>query len=111
MHSAGYVKIELVGTNPDTSTAEGGDGDGWISPTDLIYRSLLAWNGSNHDGFSQAQELQPLADAGVLGIDLSITEHRRTDRYGNQFRYSSIVRLERGTTKSADVFLLVDWGN
>jgi hypothetical protein len=89
---------------------EGGDGDGWITENDAIYHRLLLWNDVNGNGRSDVGELTPLAVAGVVAIELIPTESRRRDRHGNELRYTSTVRLTRGATSSADVFLLVAWG-
>jgi len=86
--------------------AEGGDGDGWITAADAVFPALRLWTDRDHDGVSQPAELSTLAEGGVTAIDLRYVESRRTDRHGNRFRYSSRVRLDRGTTRSADVFLL-----
>jgi hypothetical protein len=88
--------------------SSGGDGDGWITANDAVYPALRLWLDTNHDGVSQSHELIPLATLGIRAIGLDYVEAERRDRHGNRLRYSSLVRLEQGTTQSVDVFLLTD---
>jgi len=99
----GYLALAVF-----DEAAEGGDGDGWITAADAAYSELRLWTDRDRDGVSQPTELSTLAERGVEAIDLRFVESRRKDRHGNQFRYTSRVRLERGTTHSADVFLLTE---
>jgi hypothetical protein len=56
-------------------------------PGDAVYSRLRLWVDRNHDGVSQTDELITLKEAGVFAIDLNYQETRRTDQFGNQFRY------------------------
>lgn len=86
----------------------GGDSDGWITSRDRVFDQLRLWLDGKHDGYSEPDELVPLALAGVEAIELAYVESSRRDRHGNEFRYSSRVRMMRSTTQAVDVFLLTE---
>lgn len=89
----------------------GGNGDGRITPQDSIFTSLRLWQDSNHNGFSELSELNPLPALDVRRIDLDYRPSRRMDRYGNQFKYRAKVYDQRGASVGRwawDVFLVTD---
>jgi hypothetical protein len=67
----------------------GGDADGWITPEDAIYSVLRLWVDSNHNGFSEAEEILTLVEAGVTRVSYRYIVTQRRDRHGNLFRYES----------------------
>ena len=91
----------------------GGDGDGWITDNDLVFRQLRVWQDSNHNGISEPSELRTLTSAGIKAISLRFEVSRRTDQYGNQFRYRSQIRSTRDSDAGKvayDVFLVLQDG-
>ena len=88
--------------------AFGGNDDGQIDHRDSVFYSLQLWQDRNHNGFSEAVELQNLAGSVIRVIDLNYKESRRRDENGNWFRYRAKVRDVHGAQAGRwawDVFL------
>ncbi|MFN2510190.1 MAG: hypothetical protein ABR568_01955 [Pyrinomonadaceae bacterium] len=86
----------------------GGNNDGQIDEKDSVFSSLKLWQDRNHNGVSEAEELQSLSNSVIRVIETRYRESRRQDGNGNWFRYRAKVRDARGAQVGRwawDVFL------
>jgi hypothetical protein len=87
---------------------DGGNRDGVIDDEDRVFARLRLWQDKNHNGISEASELSTLPAAGIRALGLRYELSKRTDQWGNQFRYRAPVHGAAGATVGEwawDVFL------
>jgi hypothetical protein len=87
--------------------------DGWIDANDAIWTSLRLWQDTNHNGMTDPGELHHLDALGIVGIKVKDYHlSKKTDQYGNRFRFVSKVRMKTAgepveVERIYDVFLTV----
>jgi len=95
----GYQSLAELDTNHD----------GQINQQDAAFATLKIWQDANGDGYSSADELLTLADAGVQSISTGYTAVNQTDANGNITQQTSTFTKTDGSTgTSADIWFQTD---
>jgi hypothetical protein len=92
-------------------TVNGGNTDGVITQHDTVFDRLRLWQDVNHNGIAEDLELHTLSASGIATLELDYRESRRTDEYGNQFKYRAKVKNAHGQQVGRwawDVFLVLN---
>jgi hypothetical protein len=78
-------------------TENGGNNNKQIDAGDSVFASLRLWRDTNHNGISETSELNTLNELGLRAMDLTYRVSKKTDEYGNQYRYRAKAHdVEKG---------------
>ena len=106
---AGVEKNGFAALAEYDNPANGGNNDGMLNQTDAIFTSLRLWGDTNHNGISETSELHTLTSLGIAMLETEYKTSKKTDEYGNQFKYRAKVKDINGAQLGRwawDVFLV-----
>lgn len=76
-----------------------------IDGKDAAFGRLLFWRDVNHNGISEPEELQSVAEAGVVAFETDYKEKKRVDKHGNEFRQRATIVWQDGNDHMFDIWL------
>lgn len=80
------------------------NGDGLVSDLDARWQLLWLWVDANHDGVSQAAELQTIDASSVTALETAYHWTGRRDPEGNFFGYESVVHVSGRRAAYYDIY-------
>lgn len=99
-----------IGLAQHDDSRSGGNEDGIIDSSDIVFADLRLWIDEDHDGIADEVELFTLEEMGIIRLELDYREDSSRDRYGNSFRYTSRAwRAHKNTeipVRTTDVFFV-----
>ncbi len=88
----------------------GGNEDGFIDSSDLVFADLRLWIDEDHDGIADDVELFTLEEKQIVALELDYYENSSQDQHGNKLTYTSRAWQTHGNTerpvKATDVFFV-----
>lgn len=78
----------------------GGTRTASLSADDPLFERLLLWEDENHNGISEAHELQPAAVL-LSDVGLGYSEHKRRDGHGNLFKWRGWASIRTAPGRNA----------
>lgn len=80
------------------------NGDGILGELDAAWSHLLLWIDANHDGVSQATELQAISGSTVTALETSSFWTGRRDVHGNLFAYQGRAYINDNPQPVYDIY-------
>jgi hypothetical protein len=73
--------------------ADSGAPDGKIDASDAVFAKLRLWIDSNHNGYSEGEELLTMQGAGITALNTAYRSGRYVDEHGNRFRFVGTLEI------------------